>query len=194
MAFIYRITNKINDKSYIGKTIQTLIERFDDHKYQSKYKDTYFYRAIKKYGIEQFHIETICECSINDIDEKEKYYIDRYNTLAPNGYNITVGGTGGDTSKSYNYQKYIDKVRVEGLARGSNNNMYGKRRNISQENLDKLREGARRSNKRRVVCSGMMFESIMAAEKAFPNVSVRKRLDSKYWNDWYRIDTKIKRK
>lgn len=55
----------------------------------------HFHSAIKKYGPESFSWEILCEClSKDELDEKEKYYIKKYDTIGPKGYNLTVGGEG----------------------------------------------------------------------------------------------------
>lgn len=63
MAFIYKITNLINNKCYIGKTERTINERWKEHLKKSKSLDLPLYRALNKYGIDNFQIEQIEECS-----------------------------------------------------------------------------------------------------------------------------------
>lgn len=96
MIGIYKITNKINNKIYIGQSIH-IETRIKEHLWKAtNSKDVSFnapiHLAIRKYGKENFEWEVIEECSIQDIDEKEKYYIQQYNSLVPNGYNISTGG------------------------------------------------------------------------------------------------------
>jgi group I intron endonuclease len=93
---IYKFTNKINGKSYIGQTIQKLENRFSQHKSQSKRKvkkNQHFYNAIKKYGWENFIKEEILICftDIKDLNQLETYFIDYFDTYN-NGYNSTTGG------------------------------------------------------------------------------------------------------
>lgn len=93
---IYKITNKINKKSYIGQSIN-IQKRVHQHFWKAKCKKDVSYNsalhnAIRKYGQINFQIEILQECSVENIDEKEKYYIKYYNTLVPNGYNILSGG------------------------------------------------------------------------------------------------------
>lgn len=96
MVGIYKITNKVNGKSYIGQSID-INRRWNEHKTGSY--TSAIHLAIIKYGIENFIWEILEECSIKELDIKEKYYIQQYNTLAPNGYNLTDGGTQGTTYK-----------------------------------------------------------------------------------------------
>ena len=95
MAYIYCIKNDINDKPYIGKTIHTVENRFKEH-----IKDAYNYkcnsklhRAILKYGEEHFYSLILEECSEEESGEREKYYIQLYDSVK-NGYNISYGGEG----------------------------------------------------------------------------------------------------
>lgn len=94
---IYKFTNKITNKSYIGQSIN-IEKRFEQHSnnaYNSNIIEyNYpFYRAIRKYGIENFTFEILELCSIEELSVKEKYYIDKYDTFK-NGYNLTIGGEG----------------------------------------------------------------------------------------------------
>lgn len=96
MAYIYKITNKINQKSYIGKTTRTPQERFEEHRKEAKReraKDRPFYKAINKYGMDNFTLETIEECSDEIASEREQFWIQAYATFK-NGYNDTIGGDG----------------------------------------------------------------------------------------------------
>ncbi len=91
---IYKVTNKLNNKSYIGLTTRTLQERKLEHLRHLIDEDTYFHRAIKKYGAENFEwiiIDNSAQ-SNTELQYQEKYYIEKYNTLIPNGYNMTIGG------------------------------------------------------------------------------------------------------
>ena len=94
MGFIYKITNDINDKIYIGQTSGTLEERFKQHKKKINSDDrkTFpLYNAMRKYGVEHFSIEMIEQT--DNLQEREQYWIkffDSYN----NGYNATLGGDG----------------------------------------------------------------------------------------------------
>lgn len=95
MGYIYKITNKINNKVYIGQTIKkNAEERFRQHK--NNYNKSYFsqiilYKAIKKYNLENFLFEVIEEVENEKLDEREKYWINYYDSYY-NGYNATLGG------------------------------------------------------------------------------------------------------
>lgn len=94
MAFIYKITNLINNKCYIGKTERTILSRWKEHLQKRKTLDLPLYRALNKYGIEQFTIECLEECNSDILDERETYWILYYDSCK-NGYNCTLGGEGG---------------------------------------------------------------------------------------------------
>ena len=91
---IYKITNKINNKVYIGQSID-IYERWKE--YFGCINDLscnrYIHRAIRKYGLENFNFEIIKECKREELNYFEIYYIDFYkSTFDKFGYNITPGG------------------------------------------------------------------------------------------------------
>ena len=123
MGFIYKITNKITNKCYIGETVKP-----DPEKRWTQHKNTIkrgigcpaLQDAVKKYGVENFKFDVILICFDEDRFKYEIEYIKKYNTLVPNGYNILEGGLGGsfkgkthseETKKQISEtikQKYID--------------------------------------------------------------------------------------
>lgn len=93
MNLIYKITNLINHKIYIGSTTISIAKRWSDHKYEAKNKgNQYFHKAMNKYGYDNFKIETICSVIKEvDLNEIEDYFINYYNTLDRNvGYNLVL--------------------------------------------------------------------------------------------------------
>ena len=94
MGYIYKITNTLNDKVYIGQTIKTVQKRFTQHKNNSNkeyFSQIVLYKAFNKYGIEKFICEEIDEVPNDKLDEREKYWIEYYDSYF-NGYNSTLGG------------------------------------------------------------------------------------------------------
>lgn len=97
MPYIYKITNDINNKIYVGKTAGTIDKRWREHcadykKFKGEKRP--LYEAMKKYGIEHFYIEQLEEvASLEELDEKEKYWIEKLGSFHY-GYNATKGGEG----------------------------------------------------------------------------------------------------
>lgn len=117
---IYVIRNKINNKEYIGQTVQTLNARFSEHKHEAlvRNRGTAICNSIRKHGIENFYIELIEDnISYKDLDDKEIYYIKEYNSVTPNGYNISHGGKG--------YRTEEERQRMSDRVKGNKNPMYG---------------------------------------------------------------------
>lgn len=91
---VYKVTNTINGKKYIGQTTATLQRRWSAHVRAAKHGSTsIIHNAIRKYGRDAFRIELLQECrSFEKLDEAERRWIAELNTIAPNGYNIEEGG------------------------------------------------------------------------------------------------------
>ena len=121
---IYVITNKINNKRYIGITTRNLEQRWYEHKRKSVLMKNEFklYPAMNKYGIENFIIEGIDTAdSLNELNEKEIFYIKKYDTIN-SGYNILPGGI-----NSKHTEESKNKIRQATLKLGSPFNV-GKKR------------------------------------------------------------------
>lgn len=92
MIGIYKITNQINGKCYIGQSVN-ITRRWKDHRTRYQTEDNLLYRAIRKYGLENFSFEIIEECSQEKLNEREIYWIAFYNSAnSDKGYNLTTGG------------------------------------------------------------------------------------------------------
>ena len=99
MAYIYKITNDVNQKIYVGKTEFSIQKRFTEHCQEAQRATKQhrpLYAAMKKYGIEHFHIELLEETE--NPNEREIYWIEKLGSFKY-GYNATVGGDG---------KKYLD--------------------------------------------------------------------------------------
>ena len=123
MGIIYKITNKVNGKSYIGKTVKSINRRFYEHCHNAELGvQTVFYDAIRKYGKENFDISTIEEIDNDLLNDRESYWINYYHTYLKDplcqGYNSTLGGDGGDTrsKKLLLYEDNVLKLWNQGLS------------------------------------------------------------------------------
>lgn len=119
---IYKATNLINNKIYIGQTVNTLSIRRSQHERSHEYgRKTAFSNAIKKYGKENFKWEIIYEAdSIEKLNEKETFYIEYYKSLVTeNGYNLKGGGGNDFLTKEV-------KEKIGNAQIGKKNHMYGK--------------------------------------------------------------------
>ena len=95
MTGIYKITNTINNKIYIGLS-SNIEERWKAHKKRYKIEtdkeyEKHLYRSFRKYGLDAFTFEIIEECSVEELANREIYWISYYDSYA-NGYNETPGG------------------------------------------------------------------------------------------------------
>ena len=110
MNYIYGCLNLINDKWYVGQTIQKPEQRYNQHinsalNKNSKDYEALFHKKIREYGIENFKLYVLEEVSDKDkLDEREQYWIkEKHSFVRDNGYNITIGG-----QKRKNNENYID--------------------------------------------------------------------------------------
>ena len=160
---IYCITNKINGKQYVGQTVRTAEERFKEH---CRDKKMYISKAIRKYGKENFIVETIDSALlIDDLNEKEIYWIDKFKTKKPNGYNLCNGG---DNTFGFNHRpesKILMSEVQKALANqvGDKNHFYGKRHNESTK--EKMR--STHWNKKQVmnIETGLIYDSCAEAAR-----------------------------
>lgn len=91
MGFIYIIKNFINNKVYIGQTSRNIEVRWKEHLRHYVSQDQPLYKAMAKYGKENFYIQCIEECSNSILNEREKYWINYFDSYNK-GYNATLGG------------------------------------------------------------------------------------------------------
>ena len=157
MGYIYKISNDINNKVYIGQTIKTIQKRQQQHINDAQLnekKSFHLYNAINKYGVEHFKIEQIEECSDELLNEREIYQISYYDSYR-NGYNMTLGGEGClydiDTQQIYNLQdqgygikEIAEKLEVSRMV--IRNRIYNYK-NYSQE--EAIKRGIKKSNNRK---------------------------------------------
>ena len=114
-GYIYKITS-IKNRVYIGQTINFKV-RFNKYKRLDCKNQKKLYNSLLKYGIEKHTFEIICECDINDLNDKERYYQDLYNSTSKFGLNIRLtkstdrNGSFSDESKRKMAEAKIGKKR-----------------------------------------------------------------------------------
>lgn len=113
MGLIYKITNVLNGKSYIGKTSRSFEVRKGEHlrSYLNENKTSVLYRAMRKYGIENFQFDIIEDNIPNELlSQKEQDYIKIFNSYYQ-GYNMTFGGEGESSAD----REEIINLHISGL-------------------------------------------------------------------------------
>lgn len=134
---IYMIHNKINDKKYIGQS-KHIFRRWTEHRQDSKTEDTPLYYAIRKYGIEQFDFSILQECDNDQLTILEEYYIDKYNTYVPYGYNLKV------PSNHYTTDNIPSKyLEIIDLIKNTNKTLVeiGQLYDLSSEQVSRINQG-----------------------------------------------------
>lgn len=138
---IYKVTNRINNKIYIGQTIQPLMTRWRKH--CNKKRGCFaLHNAIIKYGAINFTVEQIdIACSREELDQKEIYWIKYYDSMNPQkGYNLTSGGKHCEISDDVKHrlsEKNKGKKPSDKCIANSIKSRKGKK--LSKEHIDKLR-------------------------------------------------------
>lgn len=141
---IYKITNLINNKQYVGQTTLSLQDRIYNYKKEVKWKPDSrpIIKAINKYGFDNFKFEIIKDNikTKAELDYWEKFYISKYKTLCSyNGYNIELGGNGpGKHSEE-------TKRKIAEAQKGKKNHQFGKvgKLNVTSKPIIELTTGKR---------------------------------------------------
>ena len=177
---IYKITNLINNKIYIGQTTRNMKERMSEHIRHHKIPID---KDIFKYGINNFKIEVIDTANNQkELDEKEIKYIHEYDCMIPKGYNLTLGGR---TTKGYKHtQEAKKKMSIEKSKAytGNGNPFFGKKhtdkskvkmsekrkgmKHLTEEQINRLRASHVTV---KVICieTGEIFNSIKEASEKY---------------------------
>lgn len=109
---IYKATNKINGKIYIGQTVRTLGARISDH-----FRSTVgrFPRALRKYGLDNFDFSVVESCESKEVmNERERYWISFFSSNGSEGYNLTEGGENPPSQKGVKRSEET-KLKLRGL-------------------------------------------------------------------------------
>lgn len=164
---IYKITNTINGKIYIGQTKNTFHRRYDSklHWWKSKNINDYLKRSINKYGHENFSVEILHEKveSFDKLDELEIQYIKEFDCLFPNGYNFASGGQKRNMplfdnatrdklslqNRTKNFQRkfYLKNHKTEEILEFINMKRFSEENNLSDGLLNHVIQGKRKVHK-----------------------------------------------
>lgn len=134
---IYKITNTVNGKVYIGQTIRPLRQRFLRHindAHNNPNTHLKLHRAMNKYGADKFTIKKIDEATTKqELDEKEVFWIKEYDSVS-SGYNLTAGGEGGNTYKCRTFSQMKetrDKLSKSKMGRANGMSKQIKAKNVT---------------------------------------------------------------
>lgn len=173
--YLYTITNQVNGKQYIGISIN-VARRWLEHK--CGHGSKLVYQAKKKYGIEALKFDILCEGCEEDIKNLEVAIIEKHNTVAPGGYNLTLGGEGSvGWRHSENTRNKMSEDR-----RGEGNAMFGRshsektrkkiaskakgRKNPILVELNKKQRGSANPRARKVLVEGVEYGCMKDAAEA----------------------------
>lgn len=177
---IYKVTNRINGKVYIGQTVRNLQERMEEH---ARHTNTAFDKALRKYGLDAFDVEEIDSAStMDELNQKEMHWIKFYNSIVPNGYNMCEGGgnTRGFHHSEISKRKMSESKSISYL--GEKNPFFGKTHSESSkqkmsvkrkgmahmtpESVQKVRDSHYKV-KVRNIDTGEVFDSAKAAAEKY---------------------------
>jgi group I intron endonuclease len=123
MGYIYKITNTVNNKVYIGQTRKDPDNRWKGHQYSLKNNKgcPLLMRAFRKHGLDKFKFEVIIICFDEARFELEKYYIKKNNSFGDGGYNANEGGEPGGFFKGCQHKpELIERLRQLNIERYKN--------------------------------------------------------------------------
>lgn len=133
-GFVYQITNLINNKVYIGQTTRSIEQRWVEHSVYSSKSKAPLHRAIRKYGVDNFSVTLLCECSTQEeLDDKERLFAFERNSISPYGYNCKDAINHGNMSPE-------SRRRQSEAQMGKPSGMLGKK--LSDETRRKMSEAA----------------------------------------------------
>lgn len=138
MIGIYKITNKLNNKCYIGQSIH-IERRWAEHCFPSKTSQISL--AIQKYGKDNFNFEILEECTLEQLDEKEQFWIKYYNSITPNGYNVTDYINGNSTHFRFHSEKDINNIIFDILNTNLSFTDIANKYNINISNISRINKG-----------------------------------------------------
>lgn len=154
---VYRHTNTVNGKQYVGITKHTMQDRWREHVYSAFRENSMnaFHCAIRKYGVDAFDHEVLYvdeECDYSVLEKFERDYIIESDCLAPNGYNMTEGGGGTLGFKFSDEQRIqLSRTHKESYINGKTPTMQGKTHSDeTKKNWSELRSGVVQEHTRKL--------------------------------------------
>lgn len=144
MIGIYKITNKINNKVYIGQSIN-IEHRWTAHRNRpynlnSNDYEKPLYRSIRKYGLDNFSFEVLEECNKQELNDREIFWINYYDSSNnQKGYNLTQGGYSGNYNKLE--EKNIKEIQELLINSNMSQEEIGKKYNVSQRMISYINTG-----------------------------------------------------
>ena len=163
MGVIYKATNQINKKSYIGQTVNFPMRKKDHLKAKDDYS---FHVALRKYGQENFIWEILEECENDQLGEREQYWISYYNTYY-DGYNETQGGDNADALLKWKQEnkEEVKKNALNGLKYA--NEYWEKHPEERKQQLERAQKAMIKAVNKPVRCIelNLEFDSISDAER-----------------------------
>ena len=196
MIGIYKITNKINKKCYIGQSIN-IKERFYGHK--SSENNVYLRNAFKKYGIDNFIFEVIEECKREELNQKEIYYIKLYkSTNRKFGYNLSPGGTGREKKTSLRTRRLISKSKKGKLTRTEETEKNRAEKfkktiaNMPREQFEEWHKKIGKRHKNKVVTQEQRDKISKSLKEYYKDENVRKQKSEKQKGKKLSLMTRLK--
>jgi group I intron endonuclease len=214
---VYKITNIVNGKIYIGQTTQNLKVRLSQHLSPSSKYCILLHKAIKKYGRNSFKIEEIAKCyCLSELNDLEGFYIKQENSLSPNGYNLLIGGNNKRHHSSTKLKmsisrlgKHVKKLSLPrkaysqehkhniSLSKKGKNGLIGKKMEYRErENRYKRVYGASLTNDKTIVKFKCIKDASKFINQSHSNIvaCLKKRKNSAGGYKWYYDKTKYKMK
>lgn len=163
MGYIYKITNIVTKKIYIGSTIQHNYEnRWRKHRNCINYKEgcPVLKASMMKHGLENFKFEILIICFDDDLLKYEREYIKKYNCQIPNGYNILSGGQLGDGFVGYKHTpETIEKIKK------SCNRFWEENPNFFETYREKLKESMKKINISECMKNSVKFQTAVKEKR-----------------------------
>jgi len=203
---IYKITNIDNNMVYIGQTVSHrknklkyrpfgFIGRFKDHlsvakNLTKKHSKCYLYNAIRSYGADKFKIELLLRCSVEELDFFEIEKIKEFNSIYPNGYNLTIGGKNSRYNNHIDYEDVLNKPNKRGGCNNRNINtreLISKRLKTHYSNIDNIIELSNQTKQQHFDKKFELFKNVQHIESTNIDKYIYLIHESKTNKDYVRV-------